>query len=607
MWFSRILRLLVTGPPEPLTLTGEPGGAAFRGRYLHIEGLPFGLGRMIGQGDEAMVYELVSLRRGNCGYVVKICRYSPGTARYERWAVPVRDERSPYANVPDIERYPARLLQVPGGVVKIQQYITADPATAWATPYPAAGVYGYLEQFGPDQALGLADTLIEMYGPRGVLLEAKAVSLWYGDRQAEAEPVFEAAIEALTTERNVSRLSATCHLAEMLFENYHNRPPSSAGLILTLPDGSVHQQSYFDTPEEAAEDDTEQDRPALLLLEALAEEPYLVRALTLLAFGISDALPAGPAMRAIVHAVERIDPECDDLPRLRQLARQFSLEPADTDEPKGDPDGALTPPIQPPPEVDEMLARFDRTYQPDPTRGQQARGRHLAARSHLDAGRVDDAERELRAAIALDPGTLEYQLSLVELLSRSRDRLDEARDLAEQAARGFPDDPAGYESLGHVCVIRGEYEDGLLAFLRALRAEPPEPWQIEVKVGQTYRDLGNTGRAMPFLRAAYEHAPDQPMTAVALAQVLRSGSVDHENPGEDPGFQEAYTILTAAVERNPDSADALVSLAQSHAALYHPKEARVLLRRAVKSDPGHPFAADFLAAVEQWLAEAGDG
>lgn len=605
MWFSRILGLLVTGPPEPLTLTGEPGGAAFRGRYLHIEGLPFGLGRMIGQGDEAMVYELVSLPRGDCGYVVKICRYAPGTARYERWAVPVRDERSPYANVPDIERYPARLLEVPGGVVKVQQYITADPATAWATPYPAADVYRYLEQFGPDQALGLADILIEMYGPRGVLLEAKAVSLWYCDRQAEVEPAFEAAIEALTTERNVSRLSATCHLAMMLFENYHNRPASSAGLILNLPNGYVHQQSYFATPEEAAADDTEQDRPALLLLEALAEEPYLVRALALLALTISDAPPAGPAVWAIVDAVERIDPGYDDLPRLRQLAEQFGPEPADTDEPDGDPDADAAPSIQRPPEADEMMARFDRAYRPDPTRGQQPRGRHLAARSHLEAGRVDDAERELRAAIALDPGALEHRVSLVELLSRSGDRLDEARDIAEQAARGFPDDPAGYESLGHVCVIRGEYEDGLLAFLRALRAEPLDPWRIEVKVGQTYRDLGDTGRAMSFLRAAYEHAPDEEMTAVALAQVLRSGSVDDENPEEDPRFQEAYVILTAAVERNPDSAEALVSLAQSHVALYHPEEARALLRRAVEADPGHPFAADFLAAVERWLAEAG--
>jgi tetratricopeptide (TPR) repeat protein len=604
MWFSRILRLLVTGPPVPLTLTGEPGGAAFRGRYLHIEGLPFGLGRMIGQGDEAMVYELVSLRRGNCGYVVKICRYSPGTARYERWAVPVRDESSPYANVPDIERVPARLLEVPGGLVKIQQYIGNDPATAWATPYPAADVYGHIEHFGPEQAVRLADTLIEKYGPRGVLLEAKAVSLWYGRRQAEAEPVFEAAIEALTTEHNVSRLSATCYLAAMLFENYRNRRPSGSGLVLTLPDGSVHRQFYFATPEEAAADDTEQDRPVLLLLESLAEEPYLVRALSLLAFAISDAPAAGPAMRAIVHAVERIDPGYDSVPQLRQLAEQFGPESPTAGKADGDTNGDAASPIQRPPEADEMMARFDRAYRPDPTRGQQAKGRHLAAQSHLEAGRVDDAERELRAAIMLDHGTLEYRVSLIELLSRSRDRLDEARDFAEQTARAFPDDPAGYESLGHVCVIRGEYEEGLLAFLRALRAEPPEPWRIEVKVGQTYRDLGDIRRAMPFLRAAYEHAPDQPMTAVALAQVLRSDSVDDENPGQDPGFQEAYTILTAAVELNPDSAEALVSLAQSHAALDHPGEARALLRRAVELDPGHPFAADFLAAVERWLAEA---
>jgi tetratricopeptide (TPR) repeat protein len=600
MWFFRILKLLLTGSPEQLRLTAEPGEVAFHGRYLYIEGLPFALGRMIGQGDEAMVYELVSLRRGNCGYVVKICRYPPGTARYKRWAVPVRDEQNPYAEVPDVERHPARLLEVPGGLVKVQQYITGNPATAWATPYPAADVYRYLEQYGPEQALNLADILLDMYGPRGVLLEAKAVSLMYADQRTEAEQVFEAAIETLITERNTSRFSATCQLATMLWEDYHNRPPRDGTLILKLPDGSVHQQTYFATPEDGAADDTEQDRPVMLLLEVLAEEPYLVSALELLVVMIADTPPAGPAVRATIAAIERIDPGYDGLPQLRQIAEQFGS----TVNGSGDPDGRpeAEPATGRPSDADEYMDRFNRAYRPDPTRGQQARGRHLAAQTYLEAGRLEEAERELRAAVALDPGTLQYQVTLIWLLSDT-ERPDEARELAEAAARSFPDDPAGYECLGHMCVIRGEHEDGLLAFLRALRAEPSEPWQLEVKIGQTYQDLGDARRALAFLRAAYEHAPDEPMTAVALAQILRAGA---ENSIDDPGFQEAHALLIAAVERSPHSADVLVCLAQSHAALGHAQETRALLRRAVDADPDHPFARDFLADIERWLAETSD-
>jgi hypothetical protein len=167
MWFSRILLLLLGGPPEFLVLGTQPGEAAFRGRYIRIDGLPFALGRMIGQGDEALVFELVSLRDGTCAHVLKVCRYTPGTARYQRWAVSVRDELSPYADVPDIERYPARLVEVSGGIVKVQPFIASDPATAWATVYPAADVYRYIRQFGLEPALGLAETLLEMYGAAG--------------------------------------------------------------------------------------------------------------------------------------------------------------------------------------------------------------------------------------------------------------------------------------------------------------------------------------------------------------------------------------------------------------------------------------------------------
>jgi cytochrome c-type biogenesis protein CcmH/NrfG len=199
--------------------------------------------------------------------------------------------------------------------------------------------------------------------------------------------------------------------------------------------------------------------------------------------------------------------------------------------------------------------------------------------------------------------TAEFKAEIVELCQqgdRSVGQVAKDFDLTETAVREWvkqaqrdagtrlPDDPAGYECLGHVCVIRGDYEDGLLAFLRALRSEPPEPWRLEVKVGQTYQDLGETGRALAFLRAAYEHAPGEPMTVVALAQILRVGA---EDSTDDPRFQEAFALLTAGVEHHPYSADLLVSLAQSHVALGNVQETLALLRRAVDADPDHPFAS----------------
>jgi tetratricopeptide (TPR) repeat protein len=247
------------------------------------------------------------------------------------------------------------------------------------------------------------------------------------------------------------------------------------------------------------------------------------------------------------------------------------------------------------------MARFNDAYRPDPARAHQASGRHLAARSYLADGRPADAERELRTAVALDSRTLEYRLALTRLLSGDPARLDEARAIAEQTVADFPDEPDAYEALGAICVGLGELRDGLLAFLRALRCEPTEPWRVEVKVGQTFRDLGEHKRALPFLRAAYERAPEQSMTAVALAQSIRAWSED-EHPLRSPTFREAFGILTSSLRVNPDAADVLVCLAQSEAALHHPHRVRSLLRRALEDDPQHPFAGNFLGAVEDWLA-----
>jgi tetratricopeptide (TPR) repeat protein len=601
MWSSRILRLLLIGQPEFLLLGTEPGDAAFSGRYIRLDGHPLAIGQMIGQGDEALVFELISLRHGSCAHVLKICRYRPGTARYERWAVPTRDELSPYAEVPDIERHPARLEEVSGGVVKVQPFITSDPATSWRAFSPAQPIYRAIQQYGLETAMSLADRLLEKHGQRGVLLQARALCLWQMGRIAEAERAYEVAIEALTIERNAARLRATCEMAAVQSEIYRSLSSREAELSLELPGGLLHRQVFFTNPEEAGADDTLQDRPVMRLLEALAEEPYLVRALVPLAFIIADAPAAGSAMWALVRAIEWIDPDCEALPELRSLAQV--LHPVSQKvghvgdqragrEPELDPDLTF---------FDEtgFVARHERAYRPEPTRGQQARGRFLAAEMHLEAGHLDDAERELRAAIKLDAATLEYPMALVDMLSRS-DRLDDARKLAEETVMRFPSEPASYERLGDVLRLCGESKDAKLAYLRALRVEPSERWEIELKLGETYRELGDLGRALSFFRMSHDQAPDEPMTAVELAQALRAGSLNAEHPNEDPAFQEAFDILDSALTRNPDSAELLVCIAQSLVALGRPNDAIASLRRAVDSDPRNPFARGFLESLEDW-------
>jgi predicted Zn-dependent protease len=154
---------------------------------------------------------------------------------------------------------------------------------------------------------------------------------------------------------------------------------------------------------------------------------------------IADAPGTGAAVWAVVQAIERIDPSNEDLAELRSLADEIhpASERNDDAGDQGAVSGGELDAESTHPEADDLRARFDKAYRPEPTRGQQARGRYLAAVSHMDAQRVDDAEQELRAAIALDEGTLEYQIALIDLLRRSG-RLDQAKNLAEKAYSGSP-------------------------------------------------------------------------------------------------------------------------------------------------------------------------
>ena len=108
MWKTR-LQTLLQAPFELLTLAGSTD-QTHRGRYLRLNGHPFGLGEAIAHGAEALVFDLIDLRHAELAGVIKICRYPPGSREYQTWAVPFRFERNRHSSRPDVELRPARLV-----------------------------------------------------------------------------------------------------------------------------------------------------------------------------------------------------------------------------------------------------------------------------------------------------------------------------------------------------------------------------------------------------------------------------------------------------------------------------------------------------------------
>jgi tetratricopeptide (TPR) repeat protein len=602
MWPSRI-SLLLARPPKFVALAPDPHeGRVFSGNYLRLDAAPYGLGRRIARGDEAIVFELVNLRLGYCAGVVKICRYKPGTKRYAAWAVTRRDERNPHSNLPDVELHPARLVPVPGGVVKVQPYVTPSPETAWATHAPIADVLAFLEEGRSGDALRLAELLLGRFGRHGVLLEARGLALDRLGRIDEARTVLEDALEAHIKEGNAARLHTAYILARVLQKLYRRSAGSGgATLSIELPDGTVHTQTAFASVEDAAADDTLEDRAVFVLLEALASEPYFTGGLLGLGGYIANAPAAVDTLRAIVAALERFDPADPDVTEFAAFIRgrygDGREEPAEPVDPVAD----VHVPSNLSAEAGETLERFDELYQPEPTRARQAAARHDAAWLHAGSGRFAAAERELREAVDLDPDDVDYRLLLAHVLE-SQLKTDEARRVLEETTRRFADDARGYEALGDLCIVHEDLAEAKLAYLRALGTEPDERWSIELKVGEAFRLQGEYGRALDFFRVANAHAPDEPWTIIAFVQALRAPALDADgDPMDNNDFKEGLAIVDDALRRMPSDAPLLICAAQSYLAAGRYHDARDALRRAVECDPDHSFAAQFLSELEHNL------
>lgn len=598
LWEQRLRHLLRT-PFTPLTLpTGAPGQTD--GRYLSIDGHPFALGRMLAQGAEAIVYELVDLREPNLAGVVKVCRYRPGTREYRSWAVPFRFEYNRHSSRPDVELRPARLVEVPGGLVKVQEYVPLDWDTDWSTELPGQPVRVAYRDGGPEEALQRARELIELHGEHGILLELQGSILWSTNELDAARAALERAVELYASESRPGVLRAGITLAAVHRSLYEEWLPDSAGsrATLELPGGLFLSQAIFAVPEEAAADDMLDDRSLYTLYEILGIEPYCIPALLMLV----EELGSSPASRGLIAEVldmiDRADPGRDDVDGLRErydpAFGHSPVQPEDliSDRTAGADPGDPAPTPAMPEDAESFFDRYERTYQPEPDRGQLVEARLVSALANLHQGRLPEAERAALDALALAPDSADPYLMLSRVLV-SRRELRRAMEVLHEAVRRVPHDADVHTALGELLLEQDLPEEARTSFLRALLLEPAEPWRVELGLGVAYRRQAMREIALEHLRAAYEMARYEPGVALHLANALRESAAD---PTVDE-LREAMQVIDQSLEMHPDTFELLFCRAQIHAAELRLEAAISDLQRAVALNPDDEAAKGFLNAL----------
>lgn len=214
-----------------------------------------------------------------------------------------------------------------------------------------------------------------------------------------------------------------------------------------------------------------------------------------------------------------------------------------------------------------------------------ARERQLAK----DAGRFREADdpwlRELQAW-CYDPkrlfmfGTVDYQLG----------RGDRGLSYFERAVELVPDDPAGYEMLGDLCLKLGQPARAREQFERslALAADLHPPPALYVLLSQSCRDLHQPEEALKAAERGLARYPDTPelhnAKGAALADLRR-----HE---------EAVVSYRKAVALNANDPDTNFNLAASLLALGQGEEAVARLKRSLMLRPRFPQPLALLGRIE---------
>lgn len=297
---------------------------------------------------------------------------------------------------------------------------------------------------------------------------------------------------------------------------------------------------------------------ALAALAAPGAAPDIVRATAV------SLVPrvGGEAWRAVVDALADSDP----LVRARAVSAVSSLPPAQRlpllvplldDDVRAVrvetgralaavPSGILEPP------EDARLRRAVAEYEA----GQRAvadlpTGRMNLALLYTDQGRLDEAERQYRTAIAQAPLFLPPVANLAQLLAARGRRADAEAVLREGVSR-MPREGELHYSLGLLLAENGELDQAAVALERAAALLPDRP-RVHYNHGLVLQRLGSRAEAGAALERAARSAPDEPAFARALAIYYVQAGRWREARDEArrwmalaPGDPDARTVLSRA-------------------------------------------------------------
>lgn len=222
----------------------------------------------------------------------------------------------------------------------------------------------------------------------------------------------------------------------------------------------------------------------------------------------------------------------------------------------------------------------------------------------LKAGKTEEAQKALQAALRANPKQIEALMGLAELSYKARKDSDTLKWL-QQAERVDPQRADVQLALGRFYLERQQQADKGEAALRKAISLDPKLVPARLSLAQSLSGRGAHAEALPVLQELQKQDPKNAAAAYAIGvvqlrlgaraeaeqQLRKAGELDPKNPSpwmalarSLPDRKAAQAALDQALQRKPDNAEALLLRAGWQQQDKDLKGARDSLQRAAKAD-----------------------
>jgi tetratricopeptide (TPR) repeat protein len=172
----------------------------------------------------------------------------------------------------------------------------------------------------------------------------------------------------------------------------------------------------------------------------------------------------------------------------------------------------------------------------------------LEARSALDSGRGQDSETILEGILRLEPDHL-FALKSLSGIARARRDFPAALDLCDRAIEAHPEDV--WLSFDKAQILRDQSRfDEACDIYRDVLRQRPNFGHAYIGLGQVARQRGELQEALAYFRRALDEAPDDPWRRLDVAECLcalqrfdEAGAVLAGLAQDQPDFHQAKRVL----------------------------------------------------------------